>query len=332
MTASTTASGALRVRYLQELLDKNQPEQLVRWAASPDALQLVHWGQLHEAWQRSTNKGCLSWPVLNSCIQAAAKAATSGSEQALKAACLQQLGMFTSMTASIASEKSWAASLDDVAAHACIEQAVSWRLQQDTGDSYAFQCLQTTTLMDLCLQTRQGRIWRDHFQLYTYPLVFEQVLALTESNRCEEPAVYHAIWFYLQNELTHRGWKRACAQQNQWHNLAQISSSPYLATEYILDRHAEHDNRSSYSQLVEDIHTLFPRIEATDVWMLEQLACPSGSWEASACPEPDNKSVQAWWYSMLLGASSVELKEMLSMASPAPAMALDLPSDLLAPS
>lgn len=326
-----TASGALRVRYLQDLLDKNLPGQLVRWAASPDALQLDHWGQLHEAWRGSTNKGSLSWPVLHACIQAAAKAATSGSGDAPKAACLQQLGMFTSTSASVASEQSWVTSLDEFSAKACIEQAVAWRLQQDTGDSYAFQCMQSTTLMDLCLQTRQGGIWRDHFELYTYPLVCEQALALTEHNHCTEPAVYKAIWFYLQNDFTHRGWKRACAKQNQWHNLAQISSSAYLATEYILDRHAEHDNRSSYGQLVEDIHGLFPNIEATDFWMLQQLATPSGSWEESACPEPDNQSIQAWWYALLLGADSAELKTMLAMTIPAPTMQLALPNELFSP-
>ena len=318
-----------RVRYLQELLDKNESQQLVRWAASPDALQLEHWGQLHEAWRACSNKDALSWPLLHTCIQAAAKAATAG--HSAKGAHLQQLGMFTCTAASLAPGTSWVASLDESSAHACADQAVAWRLQQDTGDSYAFQCMQTTTLMDVCLDSQQGRIWRDHFQLYTYPLVPDQALALTEFNQCTEPAVYRAIWFYLQNEFTHRGWKRACAKQNQWHNLAQISSSPYLVTEYILDRHAEHDNRSSYGQLVDDAHTLFPQIEATDAWMLEQLATPSGSWEDSACPEPNNKNVQAWWYALLLGASSVELKDMLSVASPAPTMELGLPSELLAP-
>ena len=83
--------------------------------------------------------------------------------------------------------------------------------------------------------------------------------------------------------------------------------------------------------VLDDTHTLFPQIESTDAWMLEQLATPSGSWEDSACPEPNNKNVQAWWYALLLGASSVELKDMLSMASPAPTMELGLPSELLVP-
>lgn len=105
-----------------------------------------------------------------------------------------------------------------------------------------------------------------------------------------------------------------------------------MACEYVLEQHAAHNCVESYASIIR--HSLLSHIKAVDeldAWMLTQLAQFAGSWEKAVCPIPEDRQIQAWWYSLQLGLDDLGLLQILNPTSPESSMALTLPADSFTP-
>lgn len=296
---------------------------LRQWAASDEAQNTLQWKLLHEAWVQSNNKTMLTWPLLHECIDLAhahfRPTATSA---------LSTLHAFSAWLGT--SKPRWIEQLSAADARSFIEQAVTWRLMEDRGDAYSMQCMETAGLFELSVSSQQGWIWEERFaELSSYPMECAHAMECTEQARCTDPRMYKAIWAYQQVNTTRAGWKRQMLDKNQLHNLAQLSDTPFVACEYVIEQHAQYDCRESYAEIVARSHVSV--LEETDAWMLTQLASPSGTWDTAGCPNPDDHRIQAWWYSLQLGVDDVGLLQILSNPTVAPVAAFPLPEGAFTP-
>ena len=151
------------------------------------------------------------------------------------------------------------------------------------------------------------------------------MLHTVDTAKCEEPAVYDTLWKAQQEETSYLDWKRKCLTSDCMHSFYQISASPFPATEYILERHAQSTCGTRYEDIIDS--TRFPEASVIDDWMLTQLSNPSCDWTTAQCPEPDNKVVEKWWYSMLTGVDDEGLLALLKGKYNEPEMQLELPSN-----
>lgn len=309
---------------LRQAMDHEDANALQRWASSDEAKNTLQWQIFHEAWAQSSNPSMLTWKLLRECIEL-----SHAHFRPVATSPLSTLHAFAAWQGT--PPPRWIEQLDDTNARAFIDQAVTWRLMEDRGDAYSMQCMETAGLFQLSVGCKQGWIWQDRMaELSTYPMECSHAMQCTEEARCTDPNMYAAIWAYQQMDTTRVGWKRQALERNQLHNLAQLSNTPFIACEYVLEQHAQYDCHESYAQIVE--RSLFSEISELDEWMLNQLSQPSGTWETAGCPEHNNPQVQAWWYALQLGVDDVGLLQTLSQREPEGITILPLPEGSFTPS
>lgn len=313
---------------LRAAMDDDRPELLLQWASSEQAWGMLPWQRLHEAWALSSNKGMLTWDLLHQCIELAQDNVPEDDYDTTTK--LSTLNAFTAGTRQ--PKPLWIEAINEQEAFAFIEQVVAWRLMAKKVGIHSKQTLETSILMQLCIGCKQGRIWQDHPGLYNYPMDPSQVMQYAEDARCTDSRIYNAVWNYQQEETTRAGWKRQILAKNQLHNLKQLSNTPFMACEYVLEQHAAHNCVESYAAIIRySLLSDIKEVDELDAWMLTQLAQLAGSWEKTGCPTPEDKQIQAWWYSLQLGLDDLGLMQMLSPNPPESSMALTLPADSFTP-
>lgn len=313
------------IRSLRDWLNDGDTDSLIGWAAQIKSGASAPWFALNNAWRACSNKDALSWPVLQECLTVAYSNEALRSQNPLLA--LEALSFRPAADSNPAN--AWTCRLDPINAHAMMEQAVTWRTEKGHGASYFDECLLSSTLMQLSIECKQGRIWREHIQLYEYPLEPALALAHTEMLQCTDPVIYAAMAYYQNITSTLTGWKRQCLENNQWHNLTQLSNTPFVAAEYVIDQHAQHDNQKTYAEIIEkSLFELVSGLSPTDTWMLAQLKSPDGDWNLANCPDPANTQLKSWWYSLLLGVDDAALLHSLHPDNaPASEWSLPLPTN-----
>lgn len=308
---------------LRTAMNRADDNALRQWAMSGEAQNTLQWKLLHEAWAQSTNKAMLAWPLLCECINLA-----HANHRPVATSPLSTLHAFATWMDT--PEPRWIEHLGGADARDFIEQAVAWRLMEDRGDAYSMQCMETAGLFQLSVGSQQGWIWRERFsELSSYPMECAHAMECTEKARCTDWNMYAAIWAYQQVDTTRAGWKREMLGKQQMHNLAQLSDTSFVACEYVIEQHAQYDCRESYGEIV--ARSNFPVLEETDAWMLAQLTEPSGTWETAGCPSPDDRRIQAWWYSLQLGVDDIGLLQILSNPAAPAVAALPLPEGAFTP-
>jgi hypothetical protein len=283
---------------------------------------MLSWQILHEAWAQSTNKSMLSWPLLLNCIELAHDHAIPENKTLLST--LYAFAAWVNTP-----KPHWLSYLDQHQAYACAEKAVAWRRLGDKNEVYSMQALQTSMLMTLSIGCNQGRIWGDYPDLKVSPLEVQSPLKCTEAARCTDDAVYDTLWWHKQFETTKPQWKSEMVLNGQMHNLRQISTTQFPACEYIIEQHAQADNKLSYAQIIKQKQ--FLQLSEVDSWMLTQLESPSGTWAKASCPCPDDKSIQSWWYLLHLGVDDEALLQALHSKVLDSSMSLELPENSFTP-
>ena len=314
-------SNALREQFLIAM-DNGNSEVLRSWAMSDSPNSLLSWQMLHEAWAQSKNKSMLSWELLHECIELAHDYSISTTKTRLST-----LHGFSAWLDT--PHPYWISQLDENQARACAEKAVSWIRQGDKDGAYSMQALQTSMLMQLSIGCKQGRIWKEYPDLQVSPLEPRYPMRYTEAARCTEAAVYDALWWHKQIEMTKPQWKLEMVLNGQMHNLRQISTTPFCACEYVIEQHAQASNHSSYAQIIKPIQ--FSQLNEVDAWMLRQLANPSGTWPKAQCPLPEDTQIQSWWYLLQLGVDDDALLQSLQYKTLDTTVALALPEDSFMP-
>lgn len=318
---STQRPDALREE-LRVAMNNDDLDALRAWAVSFSPASMLSWQMLHEAWAISDNKSMLSWVRLNECIELAHDYALCGDRRRLST--LHAFSNWMDVPG-----PRWIEYLDEKQAHACVEQAVVWRRLSEKEDVHSMQALQTGILMELSIGCKQSRIWREYPDLKIYPLDTQHAMRCAEAARCKDSTVYDIVSWHRQFDRPRRDWKHELVDNNQMHNLSQVSATPFIACEYIIEQHAKHDNQESYAQLIS--RSQLSQLSELDAWMLTQLAAPSDRWETAGCPSPENQTVQAWWYLLQLGINDEALLHALFSESLEPVTTFVLPEDSFTP-